>query len=79
MPYLFSASAGAFFHTDVPYKSLPADVVEISDDTHEEIMTKVSREGMTLQADADGLPMAVAPAAGEEETKDQAGSEEAPA
>lgn len=58
MPYLFSGSLNAFFHTDVPDPSTPGDAVEVSDTEHDEIMTKVLREGMTMRADANGLPAA---------------------
>lgn len=38
MPYLFSPSNLAFFHTDVPCKDLPGDAMEVTDGDHESIM-----------------------------------------
>lgn len=62
MPYLFSPSELAFFHTDVPYMSLPADTAEVADDVHEAIMEAVLLGGKIIKADGDGSPMAGDPA-----------------
>ncbi len=59
MPYLFSPSMRAFYHTDVPYSGLPEDVVEVADEEHEGIMEALLLHGKVLQADADGAPQAV--------------------
>ncbi len=58
MPYLFSPSKLAFFHTDVPCNDLPGDVVEVSDGAHESIMEGVLLHGKVLQADTEGAPVA---------------------
>lgn len=60
MPYLFSPGTAAFYHTSIPYPSLPEDVREVSDEEHEMIMEGLLMRGMTLQADPDGAPRAVA-------------------
>ena len=59
MPYLFSSSMRAFYHTDVPYTGLPEDVVEVADEEHEAIMEALLLHGKALQADIDGAPQAV--------------------
>lgn len=58
MPYLFSPSKLAFFHTDVPCSGLPVDVVEVADDVHESVMEGLLLHGKVLRADAEGAPVA---------------------
>jgi len=58
MPYLFSPSRLAFFHTDVPCNDLPGDAVEVTDGAHESIMEGLLLHGKVLQADGEGAPVA---------------------
>ena len=58
MPYLFSPSKLAFFHTDVPCHGLPEDVVEVADDAHGAIMEGLLLHDKVLQADIEGGPVA---------------------
>ncbi|MBP2843864.1 hypothetical protein LU674_011775 [Pseudomonas alloputida] len=59
MPYLFSPSELAFYHTGIPYPTLPEDVREIADEEHEAIMEGLLRHGKVLRASHQGAPMAV--------------------
>ncbi|NNB15969.1 hypothetical protein [Pseudomonas fragi] len=59
MGYLYSASRSTFFHSDIPYKDVPLDVVAISNALHEQLMIASLKDGKKITANPDGLPMAV--------------------
>lgn len=60
MSYFFSPSRLAFFHSDIPYQELPGDLVAVTDELHEKLMTMQMEKGMKIVAGAGGTP-AVAP------------------
>lgn len=59
MPYLFSPGHLTFYHTEVPYPDIPADVREVTDEEHDLLMQGLLTQGKVLQSDAQGAPMLV--------------------
>lgn len=59
MPYLFSPGRLAFYHTEVPYPDIPADVREVTDEEHDLLMQGLLTQGKVLQSDAQGAPVLV--------------------
>ena len=59
MGYSYSASLNAFFHTSVPDMNVPSDVVDITDEQHEELMALQMESGKQIVAGEDGLPTIV--------------------
>ena len=57
MKYFYSGSTHGFY-TDTFHKNRPADCVEISEETHVNLMA-AQASGKAIGADADGNPMAV--------------------
>jgi hypothetical protein len=60
MVYFYSKSTGGFYLTSV-HKTMPADVVEVSEDTHTALMA-AQTTGKQIVADANGNPIAADPA-----------------
>ncbi|WEA18948.1 hypothetical protein [Pseudomonas juntendi] len=59
MPYLFSPGHLTFYHTEVPYPDIPADVREVTDEEHDLLMQGLLTQGKVLQSDAQGAPVLV--------------------
>lgn len=59
MGYFYSASRNTFFHSDVPYKDIPLDVVAISNALHEQLMIASLKDGKKITTDPSGLPIAI--------------------
>lgn len=64
MPYLYSASLRAFFHSDVPDPAMPEDVIEVATDVHEAVMEGLLMEGKRLATGPEGLPVAASSGGG---------------
>jgi hypothetical protein len=60
MSYFYSKSTGGFYLTSV-HKTMPPDVVEVSDDAHTALMA-AQTSGKQIVADANGSPIAADPA-----------------
>lgn len=56
----YSPSRRGFFPEFLPYADLPADLIEITDEYHAELM-EAQRAGKEIVAGADGVPQAVDP------------------
>jgi len=57
MAILYSASTNGFYDTNLPYKSLPNDAVEITPEVHQALMA-AQTTGQTITSDTNGYPIA---------------------
>jgi len=64
----YSASANAFFETEIHGDAIPADAMEVSRETYDAIQDKLSKGG-TLKSGKAGRPSVIAPPAVDEEKR----------
>lgn len=60
MSIFYSPSTGGFYDSDINGSAIPADAVAITVDKHRALLA-AQASGSTIQADASGAPIAVAP------------------